>query len=106
MDLAVVITGIWVEALATMVIGADGIGVTGMGLAITLTLYRLLASTILLLLSLALSPEAFLTMGLVLGWVGHSRVCCGWVCCSWAWVEAWVWGKSSLLTPDMFLSFG
>ena len=45
--------------------GAVGFGVVGMGWAITLTLYFLLVSTILLLLSLDLDFGAFLVMGLL-----------------------------------------
>ena len=63
--------GIWVEALATVGVGAVeftgavGVGVVGMGWAIILTLYLLLAGMAFLLLSLVLSPGAFLIMGLV-----------------------------------------
>ena len=58
MDVAVDFTmGIWVEVVATVGIGtvgveftgAVGIGVVGMGWAITLTLYLLLAGTLVLL---------------------------------------------------------
>ena len=78
------VTGVWVEVGATVGVGAveftGAAGVLVTGWASTLTLYLLLASTVLFLLSLALGPGAFLIMGLVLGWVGHS-----WVCCDWVW---------------------
>ena len=76
-------TGVWVLTVATMGVGAVEVGVEGVGLVSTLTLYLLLVMMVLFLLSLALGPGAFLTMGLVLGWAGHGWVCCGWV---------WVWG--------------
>ena len=58
---------VWVDVVA--VIGAV---VVGMGWFRALTLYPLLAITLLFLLSFAFGVEAFLTMGLVLGWTGHN----------------------------------
>ena len=77
------VTGVWVEVVATMEAGAveftGAVGMLGAGWASTLTLYFLLVSMVFFLLSLALGPGAFLIKGLVLGWVGLSWVCCGWV---------------------------
>ena len=93
-DVAVnLVTGIWVEVVATVRVRAEeltgvvGVVVIGTGWARTLTLYPLLAITALFLLSgmFAKGCGALLTMVLVLGWAGHSWVCCGWVCCSWIW---------------------
>ena len=86
-------TGVWKKAVATVGVGvaeftgAVRVVVVGTGWVRTLTLYPLLAIMVLFLLSgtFVLDPVAFLTMGLVLGLAGHSRVCCGWVCCSWVW---------------------
>ena len=88
MDVAAdLVTGVWVEVLATVGVGAvDCTGAVGLvltGWTSTLTLYFLLASTVLFLLSFALGPGAFLIMGLVLDWVGH-----GWVGCG----QVWGWG--------------
>ena len=104
MDSAVdLTTGIWVEVVATVGVRAvEFTGVVqaarvGMDWASTLTLYLLLASMVLLLLSLVLGPGAFLAMGLVFcgwalvlgyGWVGDGWLCCGWVCCN----QVWDWG--------------
>ena len=91
-DVAVdLVTGVYMEVVATAVIGAAeftgvvGVVVVGTGWARTLTLCPLLAITVLFLLlgTFVLGPGAFLTIGLVLGWAGHGWVCCGWVCCSW-----------------------
>ena len=89
------VIGIWVEVVATGGVGAAeftgamGVVVVGTGWARTLTLYPLLAITVLFLLSWTSvsGPGAFLTMGLVLGWAGHGHgwVCCGQVCCTWVW---------------------
>ena len=67
--------GIWVEVVATVVIGTAGvkftgvvgIGVVGMGWAITLTLYLLLVGTLALLFfcSDILGPGAFLGIWLL-----------------------------------------
>ena len=57
---------VWVDVVA--VIGA---AVEGMGWFRTLTLYPLLALTVLFLLSLVFGVGAFLTLGLVLGWTDH-----------------------------------
>ena len=75
MDVAAdLVTDIWVEVVATMGVGAvdctGAVGVVVTCWASTLTLYLLLASMVLFLLSLALGPGAFLIMGLVLGCVG------------------------------------
>ena len=83
------VTGIWVEVVATAGVGAAEftgavrVVVVGTGWARTLTLYPLLAITVLFLLSgtIVLGRGAFLTKRLVLGWAGHGWVCCGWVCC-------------------------
>ena len=83
------VTDIWMEVVATVGVGEVGGGMEGIDWASTITVYLLLASMVLLLLSLTMGPRAFLVMGLVfwgwalvLGcdWVGH-----GWVCCSWVW---------------------
>ena len=87
------VTGIWVKVVATAGMGVAeftgvvGVVVVGTGWARTLTLYPLLAITVLFLLSgtFVLGLGVFLTMGLVLGWAGHSWVCCGWVCGDWVW---------------------
>ena len=90
-DVAVdLVTGVWVEVVATVGIGVVefirvvGIVVVGTGWARTLTLYPLLVIMVLFLLSemFVLGPVAFLTMELVIGWVGHRWVCCQWV---WGW---------------------
>ena len=67
--------------------GAGGVVFVGTDRARTLTLYTFLAITVLFLLSgiFVLGPEAFLTMGLVLGWTGHGWVCCGWDYGDWVW---------------------
>ena len=82
--------GIWVEIVAIMGVGtigvkftgAVGVAVVGMGWAIILTLYLLLAGTLVLLLfSFILGPGAFLVMGLL--FLGGALVFgCGWV---WGW---------------------
>ena len=88
-DSAVDLTiGVWVLTVAIMGVGVVEVGVEGVGWVSTLTLYLLLAIIVLSLLSgtFVLGPGAyFLTMGLVLGWAGHSWVCRGQVCCSWVW---------------------
>ena len=71
---------IWVDVVA--VIGAV---VVGMGWFRTLTLYPILAITVLFLLSLAFGVGSFLTLELVPGWIGHDCVCCGWFCADWVW---------------------
>ena len=82
-------TGIWVEVVPTVGVGAVGIRLEGIGWVNTLTLYLLLASMVLFLLSLVLGPGAFLVMGLLFlggalvlgcGWVGHGWVFYRWVC--------------------------
>ena len=78
MDVAVdLVTGVWVLTVATVGVGAVEVGLEDIGWVKTHTLYPLLAIMILFLLSFALGPQAFLMMGLVLGWAGH-----GWNCCS------------------------
>ena len=81
MDVAAVglVTGMWVLTVTTVGAGVVGVGEEGVGWVSTLTLYLLLAIMVLFLLSgtFALGPEAFLTLGLVLGWAGHSWVCWG-----------------------------
>ena len=59
------VTGVWVEVVATVGVGAVGVGMEGIDWVSTLTLYLLLVSIVLLLLSLALSPWAFVVMGLL-----------------------------------------
>ena len=85
-DVAVnLVTDILVEVVATVVVGAAeftgavGVVVVSTGWARTLTLYPLLSIIVLFLLSgmFVLGPGVFLTMGLVLGWVGHGWICCG-----------------------------
>ena len=83
MDVAVdLVTGIWVEVVATVAVGA--VGVEGVGWVSTLTLYFLLVIMVLFPLSgtFVLGPGALLTMGLVLGWTGHGLACCSLV---WGW---------------------
>ena len=67
-----------------MVVDAVGVGVVGVGWAITLTLYLLLGSMVPLLLSFVLGPGAFLVMGLLF-WGLALVLGCDWVCCSWVW---------------------
>ena len=101
-DSAVDLTdSVWVLTVAIMVAGVVGVGMEGVGWVRTITLYLLLAIMVLFLLSgtFALSPGAFLTMGLVLVWAGH-----GWVCCRWVWVGAWALDQVSHLT--LFSSSG
>ena len=62
---AVLTTDIWVEVVATVGVYAVGVGVVGVGWTFTLTLYPLLVSMVLLLLSFVLGPGAFLLMGLL-----------------------------------------
>ena len=92
MDMAEDFTmGVWVEVVATVWVdtvgveftGTVGVGVVGMGWAITLTLYLLLVSTLVLLFfSFILGPGAFLVMGLLF-WGGALVL-------GWSWV--WDWG--------------
>ena len=78
MDSAVdLFTGIWVLTVATVGAGVVEVGVEDIGWVSTFTLYPLLVIMVLLLLSFALGPGAFLMMRLVLGWAGHSLDCCG-----------------------------
>ena len=79
-------TGIWVEAVSTVGVCAVGAVEVDTGWVRTLTLYPLLVSMVLFLLSLALGPRAFLAIGLEIwgwaivldyGWVGHDWVCWG-----------------------------
>ena len=102
-DVAVdLVTGIWVQLVATVGIGAAeftgavGVVIVGTGWARTLTMYPLLVITVLFLLSLGFGAGAFQTMGLVLGWVGHGWVCCGWDCCGWVWGWGLGFGPSFL----------
>ena len=99
MDMAKDFTmGIWVEVVATVGVGTVGveftgtvgIGVAGMGWAITLTLYLLLAGTLVLLFfSFMLGPGAFLVMGLLF-WRWALVLDCNWI-----WVGG-VWDKACL----------
>ena len=101
MDMAADINmGIWVEVVATVGVGtvgveftgAVGVGVVGMDWAITLTLYLLLVSTLVLLfLSFILGPGALLVMGLLL-WGGVLMLGC-----------SWVWGCGLGLEPSLSL---
>ena len=81
------VTGIWGEAVAIVgagaveFTGAAGVGVVGMGWAITFTLYLPLASMVLLFLSLVLGPRASLVMGLAI-WGDALVLGCSWV---WGW---------------------
>ena len=82
MDVAVdLVNGVWVEVVATVGAGAVEVGVEGVDWVSTLTLYLLLVIMVLFLLSRTFVSGlgAFLTMGLVFGWAGHSWVCCSWV---------------------------
>ena len=99
MDMAVDFTmGIWLEVLATAEIGivgvkltgVVGIGVVGMGWAITLTLYLLSASTLVLLFFCydILGPGDFLVMWLLF-WGGALVLGCGWVG-----ISVWVWDQT------------
>ena len=81
------IMDIWVDIVATVGVGtvgikftgAVGVGVVSMGWSITLTLYLLLVSTLVLLFfSFILGPGAFLVMGLLF-WGGALVISCGWV---------------------------
>ena len=88
-------TGVWVEVVATVGVGAVeftgavGVGVVGMGLESTLTLYLLLVSTVLLLLSLIFGPGAFLVMGVGILGVGAGV---------WLWL---CWSQLVLLWMDL-----
>ena len=81
-------TGIWVEIVATVGVGAVeftgavGVGVVDKGWESTLTLNLPLASTVLLLLSLVLGPGVFLGMGLLF-WGSELVLGCGWVGHGW-----------------------
>ena len=84
MDMAANLTiGIWVEVVATVGVGAVeftgevGVGVIVMGWVITVTLYFLLASMVLLFLSLVLGLGAFSGHGVVI-----LRRCTG----AWLWL--------------------
>ena len=77
--------GVWGKVVATVGVGtvgveftgAVGVGMVGMGWAITLTLYLLLVSTLVLLfLSFVFGPRAFLVMGLLF-WGGVLVFVCG-----------------------------
>ena len=90
-------TGVWVEVVATVGVGTigveftgtTGVGLVGMGWAITLTLYLLLVSTLVLLfLSFVLGPGAFLVMGCYFGEEHWCLVVAGFG------VEAWVWDQT------------
>ena len=96
-------TGVWVETVATRGAGAVEVGVEGIGWMSTLTLYLLLASMFLFLLSLALGPGAFLVMGLVF-WEQVLVLGCGWVGCSWVWGWGLGLGPSFPLVPNMLSS--
>ena len=80
------VTGVWVEVVATMGTGTveftGTVGEVGRCWASILTLYFLLVSTVFFLLTLALDPGAFLIRGLLLGWISLDWVCCGQV---WSW---------------------
>ena len=86
MDAAAVdlVTGIWVEVVVTVGVGAVGFGVDGIGWVSTHTLYLLLVSTDLLLYSLALGPRALLVIRLVF-WGWALSFGCGWVHHGWVW---------------------
>ena len=66
-------SGIWVEVVATVGAGTIGVKFTGVvgarvvgtGWVITLTLYLLLADTLVLFFSFILGPKAFLVMGVL-----------------------------------------
>ena len=80
------VTGMAVEVNSVVCIWVDVAAVVvGTGWSRTLTLYPLLAITVLFLLSLTFGLSAFLTLELVLGWTGHDCVCCGWFCVDWVW---------------------
>ena len=74
-DLTIVVC---VLTVAMVGAGVAETGVESVGWMSTLSLYLLLAIMVFLLLSVTfvLGPGDFLTLGLVLGWVG-----CGWFCC-------------------------
>ena len=91
-------TGIWVEAVATEGVGAVeftgvvGVGVVGMGWAITLILYHLLASMV-LFLSFILGLGAFLVMVLLFRDEHWCLVVTGLVVAG-SGVGAWVWDQA------------
>ena len=60
-------TGIWVEAVATVGVGAVGVVVVGTGWARTLTLYPLLVITVLFLFVTCLGSWGLCNHG----WAGH-----------------------------------
>ena len=101
-SVADLVTGVWVLTVATVGAGAVEVGMEDTGWVSTLTLYPLLAIMVLFLLSLALVPGVFLTLGLVLGWDS-----CGWVCCDGSVLTglgagAWALDQASLLALDKF----
>ena len=87
--------GVCVLTVATMGVGAVEVGVEGVGLVSTLTLYLLLAIKVFLLLSgtFVWGHGDFLTLGLVLG-----RASYGWFWC-WQVYCSWVWGQGLNLGP-------
>ena len=85
------IFGVCVLTLPTMGVDAVEVGVKGVSWVNTLTLYLPLPIIVFLLLPLTVGAGDFLTLGLVLGWAGHSWFCCIWTCCDWVGCD-WVWG--------------
>ena len=111
------------EVLATIGEGtveftsAVGVGVVGMGWAITLTLYLLLTTQFFSFLVIHLGFWGFSghgvgTLGVGAGawlWLGWSQLgCCGWVwfILSGFVVGTWVWHQTYPLIPNIFSSFG
>ena len=90
-----------------MGVGAVEVGVEGIGWVSTLTLYLLLASMVLFLLSLALGPGAFLVMGLLFwaflgtgAWLWLGQI-------AGAWFRGWpgFWDQAFLLVPNTVFIF-
>ena len=98
-------TGIWVEAVATVRVGAVGGVVVGTGWARTLTLYPLLESTVLFLLSLAFESWGFPgPFDWNLGGRCKCLVVAGLVMAGFL-IGAWVWYQAYPLIPNKFSSF-
>ena len=91
------VTGIWVEVVGTMGVGAVGVEVEGIGWASPLTLYLLLASMVLLVT--CLGSWGFSSHGVGVLGVGTGA----WLVM--AGVGAWVWDQAFPLVPNMFSSF-
>ena len=107
MDVAVdLTTGIWVEAVATVGVGAVGVVMVDTGWARNLTLYPLLVIMALFFFHLPWVLGPFSSWGWCLvGLVMAGFVVAGLVA-DVSGVGAWVWDQAFLLTLNTFSSFG